>query len=143
MGLNRSEGGTDKAARLPKGWTGPVSTSGTQAAKAAWVFFRASGRFRRHLNSILQSLGCDVPVSVANPSFISSHLVYSSHLISSHLISSHLVSSRLISSPNPPPWTRRDETNRNPSRDRGRYSTSRFRRSISCRSRPRLLRSNL
>jgi hypothetical protein len=25
MGLNRSEGGTDKVARLPKGWTGPVS----------------------------------------------------------------------------------------------------------------------
>src|SRR4029078_1019355 len=41
MGLNRSEGGTDKAARLPKGWTGPVSKSGTQAAKAAWVFLCA------------------------------------------------------------------------------------------------------
>src|SRR5947199_10529187 len=45
MGLNRSEGGTDKAARLPKGWTGPVSTSGTQATQVAWVFFRARRRF--------------------------------------------------------------------------------------------------
>ena len=26
--LNRPEGGADKAARLPKGWTGPVSMSG-------------------------------------------------------------------------------------------------------------------
>src|SRR5262245_51338822 len=41
MGLNRSEGGTDKAARLPKGWTGPVSTSGTQATQVAWVFLCA------------------------------------------------------------------------------------------------------
>jgi hypothetical protein len=28
-GSTRSEGGTDKPARLPKGWTGPVSTHGT------------------------------------------------------------------------------------------------------------------
>src|SRR5262249_47123131 len=47
MGLNRSEGGTDKAARLPKGWTGPVSKSGTQAAKAAWVFLCADKNRRR------------------------------------------------------------------------------------------------
>jgi hypothetical protein len=51
MGLNRSEGGTDKAARLPKGWTGPVSTSGTQAAKAAWVFLCADKNRRARFPS--------------------------------------------------------------------------------------------
>jgi hypothetical protein len=38
--LNRPEGGTDKAARLPKGWTGPVSTLGAPGfRKEARIFF--------------------------------------------------------------------------------------------------------
>src|SRR5947209_17906257 len=83
MGLNRSEGGTDKAARLPKGWTGPVSKSGTQAAKAAWVIFCARTNRPPH------AAPCFDPASTG---FVSSRLFVSSHLVSSRLF----VSSRLI-----------------------------------------------
>src|SRR5262249_14648584 len=44
MGLNRSEGGADKAARLPKGWTGPVSTLGTGVAERLPRLFFCAGR---------------------------------------------------------------------------------------------------
>ena len=37
--LNRSEGGTDKASRLLKGWTGPVSQLGNWATNRWPSFF--------------------------------------------------------------------------------------------------------
>src|SRR5262245_3832795 len=37
LGLTCSEGGADKVARLPKGWTGPVSTSGIRAPQGARI----------------------------------------------------------------------------------------------------------
>ena len=39
MGLNRSEGGLDKVARLPKGWTGPESMSGNPGGAIRLCFF--------------------------------------------------------------------------------------------------------
>jgi hypothetical protein len=59
MGLNRSEGGPDKAARLPKGWTGPVSMSGNPGEETRLGLFFAlillPGRVRipPHLNAHL------------------------------------------------------------------------------------------
>ena len=38
-GFFRSEGGTVEAARLPKGWTGPVSQSGTQGSRKTPLCF--------------------------------------------------------------------------------------------------------
>src|ERR1700682_4566334 len=44
LGLDRSAGGTDKAARLPKGWTGPASTSGIRASLEARIFYALGGK---------------------------------------------------------------------------------------------------
>ncbi len=38
-GLTRSEGGADKAAKLPKGWTGPKSKLGIRASSEARIIF--------------------------------------------------------------------------------------------------------
>src|SRR5580692_9724555 len=47
-GLLTVRGGTDKAARLPKGWTGPVSTLGFPGfRKEARIFLRARVRTTR------------------------------------------------------------------------------------------------
>ena len=43
MGLNRSEGGPDKVARLPKGWTGPESMSGNPGGEIHLGFFMRGG----------------------------------------------------------------------------------------------------
>src|SRR5262245_3030946 len=50
--LNRPEGGTDKAARLPKGWTGPVSKSGRPGFLGGSPDFFA--RLLGHLNAITE-----------------------------------------------------------------------------------------
>src|SRR5437764_3759562 len=44
--LNRPEGGTDKAARLPKGWTGPVSMLGFPGFRKEARIFLCASRLR-------------------------------------------------------------------------------------------------
>src|SRR5215472_10853216 len=55
-GLLTVRGGTDKAARLPKGWTGPVSKSGLRASARKPGFFCPLSLVTCHLSLVRSRL---------------------------------------------------------------------------------------